>query len=118
MLLVPKETLGEALRPLFSKKQIAKGETEIIELAHQKYADKDPKKFILDDKEPRLFVFRNLPYLARLMIGTVGFVGECYYEYHILKKIEASSTVVIIGKSNFRVSVEVIKEVLSKIESR
>ena len=118
MFLVQKQYLGEALRPLFSKKQIEKGETEIIELAYHLYADNTPKKFILDDKEPRLFVQRNLPYLKKLMIGTIGFVGECYYEYHIFEKGEASTTVVVIGKSNFRVSAEVIREVLAKIDSR
>jgi len=118
IILIKKENLGEALRPLFSKKQIEKGETEIIELAYQMYAEKNPRKFIIDDKEPRRFVNHNLPYLTKLMIGTVGFVGECYYEYHVFKKREAYDTVVVIGKSKFRVSAEVIKEVLDKIESR
>jgi predicted nucleic acid-binding protein len=116
--LVKKEHLGEALKPLFSEKQIQKGETEVIELAYQLFAEKNPTKFIMDDKEPRLFVTRNLPYLVRYMVGTVGFVGECYYNYHIFGKQEAYDTVVIIGASDFRVSKEVIKEVLSKIESR
>lgn len=117
IILLPKENIGEALRPFFSKREIEKGETEVIELAYQFYANGDPKIFILDEEEPRLFVLRNLPYLAKLMRGTVGFVGECYYEYAILGKNEASAIVLVISKSKFRVSAEVINKVLSKIES-
>lgn len=116
--LVSKENLGEALRPFFSKKQIEKGETEVIELAYQYYIENKPKMFILDDKEPRLFVLRNLSYMAKLMIGTVGFVGECYYQFEIFEKNEASALVLVISTSSFRVSAEVISEVLTKIESR
>jgi predicted nucleic acid-binding protein len=116
--LVQKENLGQALKPFFSKKQIEKGETEIIELAYQYYANKDPKKFILDDKEPRLFIAQNLAYLEKFMVGTVGFVGECYYDYLVFGKNEAYILVVAIGESTFRVSAEVIREVLAKIESR
>lgn len=118
IVLLREENLGEALRPFFSKEEIEKGETEVIELAYQFYADDDPKVFILDEKEPRLFILRNLPYLAKLMVGTVGFVGKCYYEYAILEKSEASAIVLVISVSKFRVSTEVISEVLSKIESR
>jgi predicted nucleic acid-binding protein len=117
IILLPKENLGEALRPFFSKKEIEKGETEVIELAYQFYVDNNPKMFILDERGPRLFVYRNLPYLAKLMIGTVGFVGKCYYKYAILEKNEASTIVVVISKSKFRVSAEVISEVLSKIQN-
>jgi predicted nucleic acid-binding protein len=118
IIMFPKENLGEILRPFFSKKEIEKGETEVIELAYEFYADGTPKMFILDEKEPRLFVTRNLPYLVELMIGTVAFVGECYYEYAILGKSEAASIVLLISTSKFRVSAEVISEVFSKIESR
>lgn len=118
IILVPKENLGEVLRPFFSKNEIKKGETEVIELAYQFYANNDPKIFIIDDDGPRLFVIRNLPYLEKLMIGTVGFVGDCYCEYRIFEKKEAFTIVLLISKSKFRVSVEVIREVLSKIESR
>lgn len=118
IVLVRKENLGEALRPFFSRKEIEKGETEVIELAYQFYANHDPKVFIMDEDGPRFFVFRNLPYLARLMIGTVGFVGKCYYKYAVLGKSEASAIVLVISKSKFRVSAEVISEVLSKIENR
>ena len=117
ILRVKKENLGEALRPLFSKKEIEKGETEIIELAYHFYVNGASRFFILDDDGPRFFVKRNLPHLEKLMIGTVGFVGECYYVCKILEKTEASAIVIIIGESKFRVSAEVIKEVLSKIES-
>ncbi|MGD0978050.1 MAG: hypothetical protein ABR962_02795 [Candidatus Bathyarchaeia archaeon] len=118
IILLPKENLGEILKPFFSKGQIEKGETEVIELAYEFYADGTPKMFILDDKEPRLFVMRNLPYLVELMVGTVGFVGKCYYEYEILKKNEASAILLVISTSTFRVEPEIINEVLTKINSR
>lgn len=116
--LVSKMNLGEILRPFFSQKEIEKGETEVIELAYEYYAEGKPRTFIIDDKEPRLFVSRNLPYLSELMVGTVGFVGECCYEYAILDKNEASALLLVISRSSFRVTPEIISEVLDKIENR
>jgi len=118
IILVSKESLGEALRPFFSEKEIEKGETEVIELAYQFYANNDSKFFIIDEEGPRLFVIRNLPYLGKLMIGTVGFVGDCYSRCGILDKSEAYALVIMIDRSKFRVSAEVIRVVLSKMESR
>jgi predicted nucleic acid-binding protein len=118
IILLPKENFGEVLRPFFSKKEIEKGETEVIEVAYQFYADGNPRMFILDDKEPRLFVMRNLPYLVELMIGTIGFIGRCSYEYEILEKNEASAILLVISTSTFRVEPEIISEVLAKINSR
>lgn len=117
LILVPRENLGEILRPFFSKKQIEKGETEVIELAYEFYANGTPRTFILDDNEPREFITRNLSYLVDLMIGTVGFVGECYYKYEILEKNEATVILFTISMSNFRVSKEIISEVLAKIDT-
>lgn len=116
--LVSRENLGEILKPFFSQKEIEKGETEIIELAYDYYAEGKPRKFVIDDKEPRRFVLRNLPYLSKLMIGTVGFVGECCYEYSILNKHEASTLLLIISTSSFRVAPEIISDIINKIESR
>lgn len=109
---------GEALRPFFSQKQIEKGETEVIEFAYFLYANNKPTVFIIDDKSPRIFVMKNLPSLKNLMKGTVGFVGDCYYKYAIFNKTETSKIVLLIDESKFRVSAEVIKEVLHNIESR
>jgi len=113
----PKENLGEALRPFFSERQIQKGETEVIELAYDFFINGDSKMFILDDKQPRLFVQNNLHYLEDLMIGTVGFVGDCYCEYRIIEKGNARELVILISESPFRVSVDIIREVLAKIDS-
>jgi predicted nucleic acid-binding protein len=115
--LLPKESLGEILKPFFSKKEIEKGETEVIELAYEYYVADKPKTFIIDDKEPRLFVLRNLPYLSRLMIGTVGFVGECCYVYSLMDKNEATTVILLISASNFRAAPEIISEVLHRIEN-
>jgi len=113
-----KENLGEALRPLFSERQIQKGETEVIELAYAFFITGKSKMFILDDKQPRSFVHRTLPYLEYLMMGTVGFVGDCYCEYRIIEKGNARTLVILIGESPFRVSADVIRKVLAKIDSR
>ena len=118
LFLYSKENLGEALRPFFSKKQIEKGETEVIELAYELYINGTPTWFILDDKQPRFFVVQNLPYLKNFMIGTVGFLGECYYEYKVFEKGETVAVIILISKSTFRVSADVISDVLAKIESR
>lgn len=114
----PKENLGEALRPFFSEKQIQKGETEVIELAYDFFINGNPKLFILDDKQPRSFVHRTLPYLEDLMIGTVGFVGDCYCDYSIIEKDNAQALVILISESPFWVSADVIRKVLAKIDSR
>jgi predicted nucleic acid-binding protein len=118
--LVPyqKENLGEALRPLFSEKQIRKGETEVIELAYDFYINGKSTMFILDDKQPRSFVHRILPYLEDFMIGTVGFVGDCYCEFGIIEKGNVKGLIILISQSPFRVSADVIREVLAKIDSR
>lgn len=118
LILYPQEVLGEALRPFFSEKQILKGETEVIELAYNFYVDGTPKILILDDKQARSFVLRQLPYLQESLIGTVGFVGDCYCEYNVFEKDTAKTLVILIGESPFRVSAYVIREVLSKIDSR
>jgi predicted nucleic acid-binding protein len=118
LILYPKENLGEALRPFFSEKQILKGETEVIELAYDFYIGRTPKMLILDDKQARSFVLRHLPYLQKLLIGTVAFVGDCYCEYGIFAKGAARALVILIGESPFRVSADVIREVLAKIDSR
>lgn len=118
LILYPKESLGEALRPFFSEKQILKGETEVIELAYNLYIIGKPKILILDDKQARSFVLRQLPYLQESLVGTVGFVGDCYCEYNVFEKDAAKTLVILIGESPFRVSVDVIREVLAKIDSR
>jgi predicted nucleic acid-binding protein len=109
---------GEILRPFFSKKQIEKGETEVIELAYEFYSDGTPIPFILDDEEARHFVENNLRDLSSSMTGTVGFVGKCYYEFFVFTKEEASLTISTIGSSKFRISQEIISKVLSKVQSR
>jgi predicted nucleic acid-binding protein len=116
--LYPKQNLGEALRPFFSQKQIQKGETEVIELAYDFYVSGCPVRIILDDKQPRMFVLRTLPELGALLIGTVGFVGDCYCKYGFFEKAKARTIILLISKSPFRVSADVISEVLTKIESR
>jgi predicted nucleic acid-binding protein len=118
LILYPKKSLGEVLRPFFSEKQILKGETEVIELAYNFYIAGTLKTLILDDKQARSFVLTHLPYLEESLIGTVGFVGDCYCKHGIFEKHAARTLVILISESPFRVSVDVIREVLAKIDSR
>ena len=66
----------------------------------------------------RDFAYKNLLYLSELMVGTVGFVGECYYKYAILDKNEATARVLVIGQFSFGVTQVGISKVLHKIENR
>lgn len=110
--------VGEILKPFFSKSQVEKGETEVIELAYEFYAEGSPIHFILDDGQARGFVKNNLTDLTSFMMGTVGFVGKCCYEFFLIGKDEATKLVIIIGASKFRVHQDVISEVLTKIQQR
>lgn len=115
--IVRDSNIGEILKPFFSKKQIEKGETEVIELAYEFYSDGTHIPFILDDEEARYFVERNLKDLSSSMTGTVGFVAKCYYEFFVFTKEEASLTISTIGNSKFRISQEIISKVLSRVQS-
>jgi len=104
---------SEILRPFFSKYENIKGEGEIIALAVVLYGLKRINRLIIDDDEPRHFVERNLPHLVGIMTGTVGFVGKCCYEMHILEKDQSLQIIYEIEKSPFRVSSKVLSDVRS-----
>ncbi len=107
---------SEILRPFFSKYEIEKGEGEIVALAVLLHGLNRLHILILDDDAPREFVERNLNHMLPLMTGTVGFVGKCYYETHILEKAHSLQILSDIEHSNFRVSQEVISKVRSLID--
>jgi len=106
---------SEVLKPFFSKYENEKGEGEIIALAVLLYGMDRLNTFILDDDGPREFVEKNLTHILGLMTGTVGFVGKCFYETHILEKDRSLQVLSEIEHSNFRVSQEVLSEVRSLI---
>lgn len=102
---------SEIFKPFFSKYETEKGEGEIIALAVILNGMRRLNKLILDDGGPREFVKRNLPHMMHLMTGTVGFVGRCCYETHILERDSSLQIISEIEKSNFWVSPQVLCEV-------
>jgi len=106
---------SEALRPFFSKYENIKGEGEAIALAVILFGLHKLDKLILDENEPRRWVENNLPHLIPIMIGTVGFIGKCCYEFHVLDKEESLQILSEIQKSPFRVTDKVLNEVRSLI---
>jgi len=107
----------EILRPFFSKKELDDGETEVIELVYQWYKIKRIYKFILDEREARLFVERNIVEIKEMMIGTVGFIGLCYYDFSIFNKKDSLQLLTDIENSDFHVSVTVINNIREKINN-
>ena len=106
---------AEILRPFFGKYETEKGEGEIIALAVLLHGMRRIKRLIIDEDGPREFVERNLPHLKYLMTGTVGFVGKCNYEMHILEKDYSLQILSEIENSPFRVSKKVLYDVRSQI---
>ena len=107
---------SEILRPFFSKYENEKGEGEIVALAVLLYGMNRLEKLILDDDGPREFVERNLTHMLDFMTGTVGFVGICCYETHLLEKAHSLQILSEIEHSNFRVSQDVLSKVRSLID--
>jgi predicted nucleic acid-binding protein len=107
---------SEILTPFFSKKQIKKGEAEAVALAHIFYRTARCDKLILDDGEARSFVASNLPELAGIMIGTVGFIGDCYCVFGIYSKEEAIKMLYQIGQSKFRIKDKDLSKIKQRIE--
>lgn len=107
---------GEILRPFFSTEEIRKGEHEVIAISYILHFLGIYFIMILDDDQSRKFVEGNFPELARNMMGTVGFVGECCCSYNIFSKEEAITILMLIDKSKFRIRKETIEEIVEKIE--
>ena len=113
--ILPDYNFSEALRPFFSDYENVKGEGEAIALAVILYGLRRIDRLILDEDGPRSFVENNLPLLRPLMIGTVGFVGRCYYELRILTKDGSLGILTEIEHSPFRVTPKVLRDVRSLI---
>jgi len=101
---------GEIIKPFFAQEEIIRGEHEVIGAAYFLYKLNKLFCFILDDKEPRKFVVYNIPDLAKLMVGTVNFVGLCCCSYKLLKKEEAILLLNQIKKSKFRIEENIINQ--------
>lgn len=107
--------ISEILRPFFGKNEILKGEHEVIAFAYMYYQIKKDFSIILDEIGPRRFVERNFTYLVKLMIGTLGFLGKCHCDYHLLSKDKTMNLIEAIKKSKFRVTDNIINSVKQQV---
>ena len=80
--------VAPAFTMVFGRRQISKGEHEVIALAHSMHLDGRPLVLIMDDADGRRMVRRRFVHLAHFMTGTVGFVGRCHTKCSILAKDE------------------------------
>jgi predicted nucleic acid-binding protein len=106
----------EILKPFFSKRQVEKGEAEAIALAYIWYKTNRCHKLILDDGQARAFVEANIGLLRAIMIGTVGFIGDCHCFYSIFGKDEALKLLYAIKNSTFRIKDKDLSNVKQRIE--
>jgi predicted nucleic acid-binding protein len=111
----PNYNFNEILRPFFSTKELDDGETEVIGLVYQWYKTIPIHKFILDDGPARKFVERNLSEIKSMMIGTIGFIGDCHCNFYIIKKDEALNLLVDIKRSPFNIKDNIINVVSKRI---
>ncbi len=107
---------GEILKPFFSKKQVEKGEAESIALAYVWHRANRCDKLILDDGEARSFVEANISSLKAIMIGTVGFIGDCHCVFSIFNKDKALELLHLIKGSLFRIKDKDLNNVKQRIE--
>jgi predicted nucleic acid-binding protein len=78
----------ELLRPIMHSNAVSRGEGEAIAIAYVlNYLGKNII-LILDDETSRNFVYKNLNELSNKMVGTIGFIDKCFYEYGIFSKEE------------------------------
>jgi predicted nucleic acid-binding protein len=108
---------AQILRPFFSKKQLAKGETQVIVLAYHFFLSKNLFKIIIDEHQAREFVRRNFRELVPFLIGTIGFVGSCCYDYGYFTKLETIALLDRIEKSPFRSSSNLLTMVKNRVEA-
>jgi predicted nucleic acid-binding protein len=94
---------AELLRPFFSAKQLAKGETEAIALASHFHYQNKLANLILDDLQARKVVINHLSYLVYALIGTIGFIGRCFCDYEIISRENALNLIDEIDGSSFRI---------------
>ena len=106
---------SEILRSFFGRNEALKGEYEIIALAYILYRFDQNFDIILDDADPRQFIEKNMPHLACLMTGTVGFVEECHCDYKIISKKTTLRILQDVRTSKFRVTENIIKSAETRV---
>ncbi|MFH1473744.1 MAG: hypothetical protein ABIE55_02520 [Candidatus Aenigmatarchaeota archaeon] len=107
--------ISEVLRPFFSIEQKERGEHELIVLAFICYNMKMKFELVIDDKQARNFIKRNLIYLSKNLKDTINFLCDCYSVYGIFKKEEVLDIFNLIENSNYGVKKEIMFEAKKKM---
>jgi predicted nucleic acid-binding protein len=107
---------GEILKPFLSKKIIDKGEHEVIGLGFHFLMIGIPFYLVIDDKEARSFVKKNLSVLCACLHGTVGLIYLCCCNFGIFSKSETVATFNKIENSKFRISKEILHKIKNDVE--
>lgn len=108
---------AQLLRPLFTQKQIMKGETEVIILSYHLFQSNSLFKMLLDEHQPREFVRKALNELSSSMIGTVGLIGDCCCKYKYFSRDSSLWLLDEIEHSAFRVDSDILITTRKRIES-
>jgi len=107
---------GEILKSFLSKKDIDKGEHEVIGLGFHFFRIGIPFYLIIDDDEARAFIRKNLDCLSSALHGTVGLIEICCCHFKIFSKNETIATFNKIGRSKFRISKDILYRIKSNVE--
>lgn len=107
---------GEIFKPFLSKDKVIKGEAEVIALSAILYKSGKLQNLILDEGEARGFIQRNLSYLNRFMIGTLGFIGNCHCDKKIIDKNVALELLELIKNSKFRIEEKILNSIRAIIQ--
>jgi predicted nucleic acid-binding protein len=113
--------LEEIFSSLVSKKAISiklhRGEWEIIGLAYMLKDEGEDFILIIDDKEARRFVEKNMPSLQHHLCYTLKFIELCTCNEHIFKKEEALDMLEEIERrGRFRVTGDILAQIKNNIE--
>jgi len=107
---------GEILKPLFSDKEIKKGEHEVIVISYILNFKREDFIAVLDDNAPKKFLKRLIPNPIGIITGTVGFIEICTVR-SVFRRAEAITILILIKESKFRIDDAIVDSVISRIES-
>ncbi|MEK6908464.1 MAG: hypothetical protein AABX23_00225 [Nanoarchaeota archaeon] len=107
---------SEALRPVFSKEELKKGEHEIIAIAV--LCDQMVIDFVLviDDEGPRKIINSHFKYLLTRLVRTARFIEQCYSKYDIFENGESIKLLNDMKSSKFRIDDKSIEQLLKELE--
>lgn len=107
---------AEALRPVFSKEELQKGEHELIAIAVLCNELKIELILVIDDEGPRKIISNHFAYLSVYLTRTGRFIEKCYSQYDVLKKDEAIKLINDMKKSKFHIDKRSIDQLLGELE--